>query len=176
MKLSSINQLGFIEFVALFEPDLTQQQKDIIDLISKKDFKSEINYESDFEVKLIALLAIWNLCSEKETVTEILLPSNFQKYIEVFTQCNEYISEIELEEFQEFQIMQDRILFGRSIILFLNDSLFVNSLATKMAGIICDHFIMLAVDADNLSKEHLDVACASVTQKASQTIIAKKTN
>lgn len=174
MKLSDIQTLGLCEFVELFEPNLTHQEKELFKLIEKGAFKFDINYLAQTETKIMSLVALWNLCSFKDTQTALLVPFNSTSKKDILTQCCRYLEKIEINQNTRFKTEANKISLNRSVICIFDDGLSETRLATLTAGIFCDHYILMAVDVDNLKPEHLNIACCSVTQKNWQCILARK--
>lgn len=176
MKLSDLHTLGLCEFVELFEPGLTHQEKELFKLIENGAFRFDIHYLAQSETKVMSLVALWNLCSFKVTQTALLVPFDSDCCKKIIIQCCKYFGLIELCPKTTFQSTSNKITLNESVIYILNDGFPEKRLATLMAGVFCDHYIVIAVDIDNLKTEHVEIACLSVTQKNWQCILARKVN
>nr|WP_314367344.1 hypothetical protein [uncultured Acinetobacter sp.] len=176
MKFSDLSTLGLCEFVELFEPDLTHQEKELFKRIENGAFRFDIHYLAQSETKVMSLVALWNLCSFKVTQTALLVPYDSDCCKKIIIQCCKYLGLIELCPKTTFQSTSNKITLNESVIYILNDGFPEKRLATILAGIFCDHYIVMAVDVDNLKPEHVERACLSVTQKNWQCILARKVN
>ncbi|OTG87921.1 hypothetical protein [Acinetobacter sp. ANC 3813] len=167
----SINQ--FCNFMGF---QITPDQHKTFKSVYQGAGEINIGYSAEKREDTAALIAVWNLLMREDSATVVVLPHGNRLDLVIFKKVQQYIEEIANGPLKSLvkDIQYDYMnTFNRGVsrLVFLDDCAVIPS-PEKMAGFNLSNLIIIALDADNLAAESIQLVRTMLTQERYRIILA----